>query len=131
MAVNIQRAVDMGAVSLAPNEFLLYSLFPSAGNPIWSFSCSDRKGIFQISNNPRPRYDWVVINGPSGNPLTVPLDRCTGIADIYAIFFVFAQVQSYRFTVVKRPVNVVIQDVTLTAQLRTDTLPYPLGVTAN
>jgi hypothetical protein len=73
----------------------------------------------------------VVINGPSGNPLTVPLDRGTGIADIYAIFFVFAQVQSYRFTVVKRPVNVVIQDVTLTAQLRTDTLPYPLGVTAN
>ena len=131
MAVNVSTVVDMGAVSLAANESLLYSLFPSAGNPIWSFSCSDRKSIFQISNDPRPRYDWAVINGgPAPNPLTVSTDRGKGIADIYAIFFVFAQVKSYRITVVKHPVNVVVQDITLTAQSPTDTFPVPLGITA-
>jgi hypothetical protein len=129
MAVNISTVVNMGAASLVPGEFLLYSLFPSAGNPIWSFSCSDRKGIFQVSETPKPEYKWAIINGPPPNPLHVPIDRDIRIADVYAVFLIFAQVQSYRLTVVKKPINLVIQDITLTAQLRTDTFPVILGVT--
>jgi hypothetical protein len=129
MAVTVTTVVDMGAVTLGQNEFLFYSLFPSAGNPIWSFSCADRKGIFQVTNNPHPQYNWAVLNGPAPNPFVVSTDRARGIADIYGIFLVFAQVQSYRITVAKRPLNVTVQDITLTAQLRIDTFPVPLTLT--
>jgi hypothetical protein len=131
MAVIKSTVVDMGAVSLNKGEFLFYSLFPSAGNPFWSFSCAHRKGIFQVSNEPRPQYNWCVLNGgPGPNPLWVSTDGSPSVPDLYVVYLIFAQVQSYRLSIVRRPVNVVLQDVTFTAQLRTDTYPMPFDVTA-
>jgi hypothetical protein len=131
MAVNKVVVVDMGAVSLNKGEYLLYSLFPSAGNPFWAFSCADRRGIFQVSNDPQPQYRWCVLNGgPGPNPLWVSTDRSPGVPDVYVVFLLFAQVQSYRLQVVRYPMNIVVQDMTLTAQTPSDTYPVPFDITA-
>jgi hypothetical protein len=130
MAVSAIVTVNMGAVSLNPGEYLLYSLYPSVGNPLWYYSCVDRKGIIQVSNNPRSQYSWCLLNGgPGPNPLWVSLDRSLNVADVYVLYLLFTQVQSYRISVTREPSKVVVQDITLTAQFHTDTYPVPLDVT--
>jgi hypothetical protein len=130
MAVSQVVTVNMGAVSLNPGEYLLYSLFPSNGNPIWAYSCVDRRGIFQVSNDPRAQYCWCLLNGgPGPNPLWVSLDRARGAVDDYVVYLDFAQVQSYRVNVVRMPSKVVVQEITFTAQFPSDKYPVPLDVT--
>lgn len=42
--------VNLGAISLHGGEVLAYSLFPSAGNPIWVFGCIDRHAILAVKD---------------------------------------------------------------------------------
>jgi hypothetical protein len=129
MPVSRVVVVNMGAATLAVGEGLEYIISPSGGNPTWAFACQHRQ-IFQVNNKPLPQYLWYLVNNVPIPPpaVGVGVDTSQNQPDIYVVAFAFMQTRSYRLQVLKRPSNVVVQDITYTSQVNTDSIREPLTV---
>jgi hypothetical protein len=128
---NRTATVDLGAISLHAGEVLAYSLFPSAGNPIWVFGCIDRQAILAVKDTPRAQYQWLLsptaVPSPPSMPVC-PTDRPVNTADMYVVYMSFVAVTNYRLLVVKQPGNVTIQDISYECHMPAS-YPEPLRVT--
>jgi hypothetical protein len=124
MPIKRNQVKDWGAVELQGSEYLLYSLFPGVGSPIWSFGCMDKEKPRLTDNDiPQSPYRWVV--GAPGAPAPaelphVALDHAKNETDRYVLNMSFAGTPTYRLLVVKQPGNETIKDVTFERDIAKD-----------
>lgn len=130
MPVNRVVTVNFGTVQIQPSEFLLYTLSPGIGSPLWAFGCIEGSKLASTDFSQVP-HEWQLGGAaPSAPELRhVPLDRGENDPDRYVLDLQFGGTPTCKLRVVKQPGNQIIQDISYESHINTDSFGEPLRIT--
>lgn len=132
MAVSRNVTVDKGVASIGDGEYLAFRLTtpPNPVNPMFVFTCEDRRSILVVEDDPREEYLWYLGDVPANidDGPNFSLDRGLGLRDRYVIDLLFAQCRGYRLEITKLPINDLRLDITYDSSSATDRYPETFTV---